>query len=186
MAIKVLAETTPRNLFIREVEIWKKLKHPNVLELFGASSTSGDPPWFLVSPYEKNGSLTEHLRRISPTIPAGALSGDWARIRAASAPDWNGGGMSSLVGVGLGIGMGEGARIRRKSGGNAAYNGEIGKEWDLLKFIYEIAKGMDYLHGQGVLHGDLKVTWVHTNVSMTLTSLCRHPMCLWMITFTVS
>lgn len=66
--------------------------------------------------------------------------------------------MGSLVGVGLGIGMSEDARNRKKSTGNAAYNGEIRKEWDLLKFIYEIAKGMDYLHGQGVLHGDLKVS----------------------------
>lgn len=49
VAIKVLAETTPRNMFVHEVEIWKKLYHPNVLELLGASSATGDPPWFLVS-----------------------------------------------------------------------------------------------------------------------------------------
>ena len=48
VAVKVLAETTPRKIFLREVEIWKSLYHPNVLELFGASSTSGEPPWFLV------------------------------------------------------------------------------------------------------------------------------------------
>ncbi|KAK0472502.1 hypothetical protein IW261DRAFT_1343551, partial [Armillaria novae-zelandiae] len=63
VAIKVLAETTPRNLFIREVGIWKTLKHANVLELYGASSASGDPPWFFVSPYLKNGTLVEFLRR---------------------------------------------------------------------------------------------------------------------------
>ena len=49
VAIKVLAETTPRKMFLREVNIWKSLYHPNVLELFGASSASGDPPWFLVA-----------------------------------------------------------------------------------------------------------------------------------------
>lgn len=49
VAIKVLAETTPRKIFVHEVEIWKKLYHPNVLELLGASSATGDPPWFLVS-----------------------------------------------------------------------------------------------------------------------------------------
>ena len=49
VAVKKLAETTPRKLFLREVNIWKSLYHPNVLELFGASSTSGDPPWFLVA-----------------------------------------------------------------------------------------------------------------------------------------
>lgn len=63
VAIKVLAKTTPRSLFVREVEIWKKLKHENVLELLGASSTVGDPPWFLVSTYCPNGNLVEFLRR---------------------------------------------------------------------------------------------------------------------------
>ena len=48
VAIKVLAETTPPKIFVHEVEIWKKLYHPNVLELLGASSATGDPPWFLV------------------------------------------------------------------------------------------------------------------------------------------
>jgi len=49
VAIKVLAETTPHKIFVHEVEIWKSLCHPNVLELLGASSASGEPPWFLVS-----------------------------------------------------------------------------------------------------------------------------------------
>ena len=63
VAIKVLAESTPRKLFIREVEIWRGLKHENVLELLGASSTVGDPPWFLVSTYCGNGNLVEFLKR---------------------------------------------------------------------------------------------------------------------------
>ena len=46
VAIKVLAETTPRKLFVHEIGIWKKLDHPNVLELLGASSATFDPPWF--------------------------------------------------------------------------------------------------------------------------------------------
>ena len=46
VAIKVLAETTPRKLFVHEIGIWKKLDHPNVLELLGASSATCDPPWF--------------------------------------------------------------------------------------------------------------------------------------------
>ena len=48
VAIKVLAETTPRKIFVHEVEIWKKLYHPNVIELLGASSATCEPPWFLV------------------------------------------------------------------------------------------------------------------------------------------
>ncbi|KAJ3927538.1 MAG: hypothetical protein NXY57DRAFT_1105715 [Lentinula lateritia] len=99
--IKVLAETTPRSLFLRETAIWKKLSHPNVLELYGASSASGDPPWFFVSPYMRNG---------------------YVRI------------------------LGSGVE-------------KVPKEWDLLRFMHEIAKGMEYLHGQGVLHGDLKASF---------------------------
>ena len=64
VAIKMLAPTTPRKLFIHEVEIWKTLSHPNVLELFGASSTSGEPPWFFVSPYMKHGSLVKYLKNM--------------------------------------------------------------------------------------------------------------------------
>jgi abelson tyrosine-protein kinase 1 len=48
VAVKVLDKTTPPKIFLREVKIWKSLNHPNVLKLFGASSASGDPPWFLV------------------------------------------------------------------------------------------------------------------------------------------
>lgn len=66
VAIKVLAPTTPQKLFVHEVEIWKTLSHPNVLEFFGASSTSGEPPWFFVSPYMKHGSLVNYLKNVGP------------------------------------------------------------------------------------------------------------------------
>jgi abelson tyrosine-protein kinase 1 len=46
VAVKVLAETTPKAMFVREMGIWKKLEHPNVVELLGASSATGEPPWF--------------------------------------------------------------------------------------------------------------------------------------------
>ncbi|KAJ6577758.1 hypothetical protein B0H19DRAFT_568412 [Mycena capillaripes] len=104
VAIKCLAETTPRDLFLREVNIWRELKHPNVLELYGASGASGDGPWFFVCPYERFGSLSGFLRRVAQE-------------------------------------------------GDAAKNG---REGDLLRFMHEIAKGMEYLHDKGVLHGDLK------------------------------
>ncbi|KAJ6521208.1 hypothetical protein DFH09DRAFT_223755 [Mycena vulgaris] len=104
VAIKCLAETTPRDLFVREVNIWRELKHPNVLELYGASGASGDGPWFFVCPYERFGSLSSFLRRVAQE-------------------------------------------------GETAKNG---REGDLLRFMHEVAKGMEYLHGKGVLHGDLK------------------------------
>lgn len=69
VAIKVLAETTPRKLFIHEATIWKELQHPNVLELLGASSASSDAPWFFVSPYYKNGSIVPYLKGL-PTLEA--------------------------------------------------------------------------------------------------------------------
>ncbi|KAF9647369.1 hypothetical protein BDM02DRAFT_2705085 [Thelephora ganbajun] len=73
VAIKVLAPTTPRKLFVHEVKIWKTLSHPNVLELFGASSTTGGPPWFFVSPYMKYGSLVKYLKTVEPHSPVNLL-----------------------------------------------------------------------------------------------------------------
>ena len=73
VAIKVLAPTTPRELFIHEVEIWKSLSHPNVLGLFGASSTSAEPPWFFVSPYMRHGSLVKYLKNVEPHSPINLL-----------------------------------------------------------------------------------------------------------------
>jgi abelson tyrosine-protein kinase 1 len=85
VAIKVLAETTPPKIFVHEVQIWKKLYHPNVIELLGASSATGDPPWFLVrtcypwksrvgadltlrkqvSKYYASGNLVKYLKGLS-------------------------------------------------------------------------------------------------------------------------
>ena len=73
VAIKVLAPTTPRKLFVHEVGIWKSLSHPNVLELFGASSTSADAPWFFVSPYMKHGSLVKYLKNLDSHSPVNLL-----------------------------------------------------------------------------------------------------------------
>lgn len=98
VAIKVLAPTTPQKLFVHEIEIWKQLVHPNVLQLLGASSAVGESPWFFVSPYLKNGSVVTYLKSL-PSLD----------------------------------------------------------DVNLLRMIYQVAKGMDYLHNQGVLHGDLKV-----------------------------
>ena len=81
VAIKILAETTPRKVFLREVEIWKSLYHPNVLELFGASGAGGEPPWFLVSgPRSRLSSDTffaclilSSFKQVSKYYPRGSL-----------------------------------------------------------------------------------------------------------------
>ncbi|KAF8584749.1 hypothetical protein K439DRAFT_1653139 [Ramaria rubella] len=62
VAIKILAPTAPRKVFRHETAIWASLKHMHVLELLGASSATGDPPWFFVSPYMKNGTLVSFLQ----------------------------------------------------------------------------------------------------------------------------
>ena len=99
VAIKVLTDATPRELFKRKISIWHALSHRNLLTLFGAFSASGDPPWFLVSLYYKNESLVTFQK-----------------------------GRESIAGV------------------------------NVLKMLYEIARGMAYLHRNNALHGDLKVS----------------------------
>ncbi|OSC98340.1 hypothetical protein PYCCODRAFT_1397242 [Trametes coccinea BRFM310] len=64
VVIKILAEATPRHMFMQQISTWKALHHPHVLELLGASSGYSDPPWHTVHPYYHNGSLVQHIRRI--------------------------------------------------------------------------------------------------------------------------
>ncbi|KAI0822902.1 hypothetical protein BC628DRAFT_1421313 [Trametes gibbosa] len=73
VAIKRLVETAPQAAFIQEMSIWKTLKHPNVLELLGASSTQSRPPWFFVSPYLANGSLVTYLKKLPSLNSVDAL-----------------------------------------------------------------------------------------------------------------
>ncbi|KIJ98626.1 hypothetical protein K443DRAFT_680649 [Laccaria amethystina LaAM-08-1] len=155
VAIKFLAKTTSRKLFFREVEKWKSLRHPNVLPFCGASSASEKAPCFFVSPYMKNGSLVEFLKKIE---------------------DWEGGGGSGVAGKestipSPGLGVRGGTFVREPASGvrgagelmahsrgtiPAGQVSDVSLEWDLLRFMYEMAKGMEYLHSRGVLHGNLK------------------------------
>ncbi|KAG1737996.1 hypothetical protein EDB19DRAFT_1715645 [Suillus lakei] len=62
VAIKVLSSYTPASLFRKEVDIWRKLRHENVLRMWGASSAQGERPWFIVSEYCGGGSLVGWLK----------------------------------------------------------------------------------------------------------------------------
>jgi abelson tyrosine-protein kinase 1 len=155
VAVKVLTETTPRKLFVREIEIWKNLRHPNVLPLCGASSASGRAPWFFVSPYMKNGSLVEFLKRVEMDWVG---SGRRAAGRGSTIP-------SPGLGVGGGTfgrrspsGVGHGGMLMVHSRGTipAGQIGDVSRQLDLFRFMDEIAKGMEYLHSRGVLHGNLR------------------------------
>lgn len=171
VAIKVLAESTPRDLFKHEVAIWARLQHPHVLKLYGASSAAGDPPWFFVAPYMRNESLVQYLKGVEAGWSAGTSTGGTgggggsgsgkssvgsvpvpvpaARGGTATFPVW--GSPSGSPGHGQVL---EGRRGRAGAGESGAV---VPREWDLYRFMHEIAKGMEYLHANGVLHGDLKV-----------------------------
>jgi abelson tyrosine-protein kinase 1 len=140
---------------VTEMGIWKTLRHVNVLELYGGSSASGDPPWFFVSPYYKRGSLVKYLKGL---------------VVASH----NGGNKSGSEG-------GRGRSVGRSE------NERVADGVDMLKMMYEIAKGMEYLHGMGVLHGDLKVccflAHLFLNSDSLLVFICvifRVRMCSWM------
>ncbi|KAF9523670.1 hypothetical protein CPB83DRAFT_862451 [Crepidotus variabilis] len=164
VAIKILAESTPRKLFVREVGIWKTLRHANVLSLYGASSATGDPPWFFVSPYLKNGSLVQYLKRIEVEVrPSGLGLGPGASVssvtpqrspgnRAVTMPQPSRASGSSIITSHPESTLSPSASTTRPSRDGSP----VQREWDLFRFMHEVAKGMEYLHGKGVLHGDLK------------------------------
>ncbi|OCF45644.1 TKL/TKL-CCIN protein kinase [Kwoniella heveanensis CBS 569] len=62
VAIKELTPMADRQLFVKEVEVWRRLKSDRILPFYGASSTTGPPPWFLVSPYMRNGNILTYLQ----------------------------------------------------------------------------------------------------------------------------
>lgn len=167
VAVKVLHEGTSRSLFVREVEIWKKLNHPNVLKLFGASSPDA-PPYFFVSAYAKNGSLVEFLRRVAVREKEGqgevnsghaglTRAGDVGNGRRSVSPGRQSPSRRARGSPGGGSGIGGWRMLSLGPHPSGSSDGVDSKETDLLRFMHEIAKGMEYLHRNGVVHGDLKV-----------------------------
>ncbi|KAF9070422.1 kinase-like domain-containing protein [Rhodocollybia butyracea] len=61
VAIKVLEQSTKREAFLSEIDVWKSFRHPNILRLYGTSDPYKDNTWFLVSPYMRNGSLPDMI-----------------------------------------------------------------------------------------------------------------------------
>ncbi|KDQ23602.1 hypothetical protein PLEOSDRAFT_1078986 [Pleurotus ostreatus PC15] len=168
VAIKILHEGTSRSLFVREVEIWKKLNHPNVLKLFGASSPSA-PPYFFVSAYAKNGSLVDFLRRVATREkerqegatpghgPSGlSRAGDVGDGRRSVSPGRQSPSRRARGSPGGGPGIGGWRMLSLGPYTSGSSSGVDSKETELLRFMHEIAKGMEYLHRNGVVHGDLK------------------------------
>ncbi|KAH7911476.1 hypothetical protein BJ138DRAFT_1135374 [Hygrophoropsis aurantiaca] len=165
VAIKVLSSATTQSTFIREVLIWRELRHPNILRLYGASSTTGEKPWFFVSPYCAGGTLVAWLNaardRARDRLGGHAVEMERGRSMFGMGSGSGGIGLSgNSHGVGTGVceaAMANPKQIGRRviSSGNLDSRTGI-EEIDLVRCMHQIAKGMEYLHDKGVLHGDLK------------------------------
>lgn len=131
VAVKYLSDVTPYDLFIREITVWKSLRHPNVLTLFGASSATDKPPWFFVSPYMENNTLVHFLKHISRR------------------EDYE---VHTLGPIAENLPCSK----SRSSYGTAFLR--ILKASDVYRILQEIARGMEYLHCKDILHGDLKAS----------------------------
>ncbi|KAG5352799.1 hypothetical protein C0989_000461, partial [Termitomyces sp. Mn162] len=73
VAVKVLEVHTSKETFVDEVNLWKELDHPNVLQLYGASSVEGNMPWFLVSTLMAHGSIGDYLKRAPELMSGGSV-----------------------------------------------------------------------------------------------------------------
>ena len=133
--------------------------------MYGASSATGDPPWFFVSPYLKNGTLVEYLKKIDLEVRSSGLGVGTNSSQSVPASPFRSPGARtvSLPASSRFSSSGENGQVGPSGSGSAppmsratSRDGSIQREWDLFRFMHEIARGMAYLHGNGVLHGDLK------------------------------
>lgn len=111
--------------------------------MFGASSATGDPPWFFVSPYLKNGTVVSYLK--------GIASGELGRGKLRSM-NLSSCAVPCFLGPDHGARMGSNSFSRLTSGA-----GRRKTHPGPLQMMQEISVGMAYLHKEDVLHGDLKV-----------------------------
>lgn len=140
-----------------------------MLKLFGASSPSA-PPYFFVGAYAKNGSLVDFLRRVATREkerqegatsghgPSGlSRAGDVGDGRRSVSPGRQSPSRRARGSPGGGPGIGGWRMLSLGPYTSGSSGGVDSKETELLRFMHEIAKGMEYLHRNGVVHGDLKV-----------------------------
>ncbi|KDQ51910.1 hypothetical protein JAAARDRAFT_184749, partial [Jaapia argillacea MUCL 33604] len=59
VAVKVLERGVPPKMLQKEVDIWKALRHPNILEFYGVCTTASLP--FLVSALKREGHALDYI-----------------------------------------------------------------------------------------------------------------------------
>ncbi|KAF8351860.1 kinase-like domain-containing protein [Amanita rubescens] len=96
VALKLLYKTRHNDDFCREALMWRSLNHERVLPFLGIFEDEGASRMFLVSPYMKNGTLSQ----------------------------W-----------------------RKKTGHSTS---------EIQRLILEVAEGIQYIHSEGIVHGDLR------------------------------
>lgn len=81
--VKCVATLSPRQRLSREVHVWKRLKHPNIVPLYGTTSDFGlSFSTGMVSPWMHNGDLITFLRKTGFKL---SVSDRFQIVRAAHA-----------------------------------------------------------------------------------------------------
>ncbi|KAF8607562.1 kinase-like protein [Ceratobasidium sp. AG-I] len=62
VAVKRLVDETSDQIFLKQVKLWLELRHPHVLQLFGASDIDFKPLYF-VTQYFRHGNINQYLSK---------------------------------------------------------------------------------------------------------------------------